>query len=133
MFFFSFKFYKGKCLQKCTFTKNEISRARIGVRTSFKSLGTHDNILQWSLSLFLTHRCTEGPILRAKNGKKRQNSAFYPSKKRVKKYRYIINKDRNSWRLLSWVHSALNEVLTPILAREISFFVKVHFCKHFPL
>ena len=62
-----------------------------------------------------------------------RNLAFYPSKKRVKKYRYIINKDRNSWRLLSWVHSALNEVLTPILARENSFFVKVHFFKHFPL
>ena len=124
--FFSFKlknsnFIRGKCLQKCTFTKNEFSQARIGVKTSFKSLITHDNILQWSLLLFLTHRYILGPILRAKNDQKRQKLAFSPSKLRVKKYRYIINKDRNNWRLLSWVLSDLNEVLTPILARENSF------------
>ena len=39
-------------LKKCTFTKNEFSRARIGVQTSIKSLSTHDNSLQLFLSLF---------------------------------------------------------------------------------
>ena len=42
-------------LKKMYFHKNEFSRARIGVKTSFKALCNHDNSLQLFLSLLMIY------------------------------------------------------------------------------